>query len=95
MRPACVSCQCEMRCSKTGATIVIMSGGKPYQLWQADIFQCPGCGFEAVTGWAEKPITHSGQEGFRACLKRYLDTGKEEGGRIEYIYEKPAPKGET
>lgn len=91
MRPACVQCQCEMRCSKTGATIVVMSGGEPYQLWQADIFQCPGCGFEAVTGWASKPIRHSGQEDFKVYLERYLEDEKQ-NGRTEYVHEKPTPK---
>ena len=89
MRPVCVQCQCEMRCSKTGATIVVMSGDEPYQIWQADIFQCPGCGFEAVTGWAGKPFKYRHEENFQQAVEGYR---RQKCERVEYVYEKPTPR---
>ena len=48
MNPACVDCQREMFCAKTGRVIevrVILDDGseRPHQLWRADEFRCRAC----------------------------------------------------
>ncbi len=93
MRPVCVKCQCEMRCVKTGADIVVMSGCEPYQIWQADIFGCPSCGVEVIAGWASKPWKAQHDPDFDELVSRLQDARQSSPScRIEYVYEKPTPK---
>src|ERR1039458_5610600 len=58
-RPVCVKCHTEMRCEKNGVGVLDMSSNEqPYQLWEADKFKCPGCGFEVVVGFAQRATEH-------------------------------------
>jgi len=79
-----------MRCTKTGADIIVMSDGKPYQIWVGDIFGCLGCGVEIVTGWGNKPWKLSHEPNFDDLVNRLESSPSH---RVEYVYEKPTPKG--
>lgn len=41
---ACVRCELAYATVKVGASVETMTTSGPYQLYAADILQCPGCG---------------------------------------------------
>ena len=58
---ACVKCKVFMICKKTGVWVeegMPKSGDVwgPYKLWQADLAECPNCGFELITGFGANPV---------------------------------------
>lgn len=55
MNPYCISCSKEMICSKNGSVLVVPVGIRPYKIYQSDCYKCPNCGFEVMTGFAQKP----------------------------------------
>lgn len=46
MRPVCVACECEMKCTLTGALIRI----NPNYFYAGDMFECPICENSIITG---------------------------------------------
>ena len=45
-----------MRMKKAGVVVEEhREGGKPYKIWQADLWECPTCGHECILGFAAKP----------------------------------------
>lgn len=55
-RPVCVQCRCEFRPEQNGFYIEEMAAGnRPYRLWYADLWECPGCRNQIVTGFANQP----------------------------------------
>jgi len=57
----CVSCAMFMRRKKNG---VVVEEGRPlsnvpnnqwgpYKLWMADLFECPSCGYQIISGFAQ------------------------------------------
>jgi len=51
MRPICVPCRIEMRCEENGVLIRDPEvGGFPSTYWVADLWRCPVCGHQIITG---------------------------------------------
>ena len=44
---------------------------KPYKLWMADLWRCPDCGHELISGWASQPISEHYKEDFAEAQLRY------------------------
>ncbi len=64
-RPVCVRCQCELKPEKNGVGLLDMFDApesKPYQLWDADLWKCPKCGIEIITGFGAGPLAIHFQE---------------------------------
>lgn len=58
MRPICVKCQREMECVKNEFPVyekgVLSRGGyPPVTVWCGDLFECPDCRTQIVTGFGE------------------------------------------
>jgi hypothetical protein len=85
-RPVCVKCQIELRPQRNGVGVLDMAKDEPYQLCEADMYRCPGCGFEVVIGFAR-----TGWEHFEPSFDRQLDRHRQQGTLI-YNYEKPRPE---
>jgi hypothetical protein len=70
MRPACVKCRVEFRCKKNGFMAVTMAGlpPQPYQIWSADMWECPGCKVQILSGFSRIPIAENWQENFHRWL---------------------------
>ena len=66
--PICASCPKPMVCDKTGLTVLFISDGYPYQIWQTDRFRCDGCGSMVVTGFGNKPIADIYQDNFDSYM---------------------------
>lgn len=41
---------------------------QPYKLWVADLWQCPDCGHELVTGWGVNPLSEHYKPGFSELI---------------------------
>jgi hypothetical protein len=69
-RPVCVSCQLEFRCEKNSVAAVLLSGSPPapYQIWDCDMWKCPGCGMKILSGYGRQPLAENWQDKFRAEL---------------------------
>lgn len=68
----CAQCNQAMRPKKNGAPFVEMAGDRPYKLWDADLWECQGCGAEVLyTAPAQQPIAEHFQPDFTAKLESY------------------------
>jgi len=55
--PICAKCRVTFRCEKNGIIIhepdsAMCDGWR----WKADLYRCPGCGLEIVTGYGQEPL---------------------------------------
>lgn len=63
-------------CVEEGFPVKPAEGDKPaewagYKLWEADLWECEGCGFQLVTGFAKLPIAEHYQPTYQACRARH------------------------
>ena len=42
-----------------------------YKLWQADLWECPGCGAQLVTGYGRNPIAEHYETDYAAQVARH------------------------
>jgi len=62
-RPVCVKCQIQMRCEKNGVGLLeLATPNRPYKIWSSDLFRCPVCGFEVLTGYSDNATHHSSEK---------------------------------
>lgn len=59
-RPICCNCCIEMKREKNGATALYLAFNPPapYQAWHVDLFKCPLCGHETLSGFAGNAYWH-------------------------------------
>jgi len=72
-RLVCVKCQRRYRRMKCGINVVETFGensDEPYKLWKADLWRCPGCGTEIVTGFGFENFAEHYQPNFKEVLAR-------------------------
>jgi predicted RNA-binding Zn-ribbon protein involved in translation (DUF1610 family) len=78
-RPVCVKCEVELRPEKNSVGLVdYMTLGEgedektdPSQVWEADLWKCPVCGYEIVTGFGNSPVSTLHESNFQRILTRY------------------------
>ncbi len=91
----CIHCQTELRKSNLG-TLVIETADmgepdpSPYKVWSADTFQCPGCGFEVVADFCERPMR---EDHYAKDFPAWLKTRKAAAKHIVYDHEKTTNGG--
>jgi hypothetical protein len=56
VRPVCVQCKVEMRCSKTGAFVT-----HDNRIWSGDAFRCESCDAEVIVGFGQ-PFLNKGHK---------------------------------
>jgi len=85
-RPICIKCETEFQQIKTGIAVVDMFSlpPKPYQIWLADLFECPVCKVQIVGGFADSPLVRHSE----ADLKHWLQLWKAGGGFQVFNYER-------
>lgn len=73
--PVCAKCNKDMYPKKNGVGVLDYADFGPYQVWDADLWACRGCGIEVVLGFAQGPIArHDGEEGRLArCCASYKE----------------------
>lgn len=67
VRPICVPCAAEMFCVKNGYVFVTMADLAPYEVHSGDMWQCPTCGHQILSGFGTGPLaqhfeSHFGEE---------------------------------
>ena len=81
----CVKCQKELRPKKNDVAFVETSGPErsPYKIWLADLWACPVCGVEIVSGFGCAAIHGNWEEDFEQSLHR-----EQKRGPVFYSHEK-------
>lgn len=60
-----------MRVKQNSVTVEeVMEDGSPYKLWDADLWECPECGVEVVSGFARAPLAEHYQPTYAAERER-------------------------
>lgn len=60
-----------MRVKKNSVTVEeLTEDGRPYKLWDADLFECVECGVEVVSGFARAPLAEHYQPTYAAQRER-------------------------
>jgi sarcosine oxidase delta subunit len=56
-----------MRPKKNSVTVEeVTEDGRPYKLWDADLWECPECGNRIVAGFASQPLAEHYQHTYEA-----------------------------
>jgi len=53
---ACASCGKTLENVRSGIYVIKWHGGRPVQVWLADLLRCPICGLEICGGFGSEPI---------------------------------------
>ena len=74
----CVPCGRKYQLVKTGVILATMFNDPPteYEMWEADLHQCPKCGHQAVLGVANQPFGVHFQDVFADLLQKAQDSGR-------------------
>lgn len=56
MLPICVPCKVQMKVRKNGVDLELMAGSNPYQIWSGDLYECPRCSVQIVSGFGKEPV---------------------------------------
>jgi hypothetical protein len=56
MRISCPTCKLDLRVKKNSVGVESMADFGSYQYFHADLWKCPVCGLEVVTGFGSTPI---------------------------------------
>ena len=71
-RPVCPKCSRELHPEKNGVGVLDLNdNGKPYEVYDADLWKCPSCGMEVVGGFGNSPIAAHYQDNFQKMLDGY------------------------
>lgn len=59
-QPLCVKCQVYLKCEKNEVRVLQTwsEEKKPDVVYYADLFKCPKCGYEIITGFGWEPILY-------------------------------------
>jgi len=71
-RPVCVKCKLELHPETNGVGVLDLNeNGEPYELYDADLWKCPGCGMEVVGGFGRGPIASHFEDNFEKMIAGY------------------------
>ena len=71
-RPVCTKCNRELHPEKNGVGVLDLNeDGKPYEVYDADLWKCPGCGMEVVGGFGEGCISAHYEADFQKMIDGY------------------------
>jgi hypothetical protein len=61
-----------MRVKKNSVTVEeLLEDGAPYKLWDADLWECPDCGVEVITGFGARPLAEHYQTEYGTQRARF------------------------
>ena len=71
-RPVCKKCETELKPEKNDIRLVdtFQDPPQPCKIWSADLWKCPGCGYEVVVGFGQGAIMEHWEDGFAGYLER-------------------------
>lgn len=76
VKPICIGCNCFYRPKRNGvvfeecmpeggAPMGQPEGWRPYKLWRGDLWKCPKCGHELISGVASLPLAEHYQPEYK------------------------------
>lgn len=72
----CVGCKTYLRPRKDDIVVLVeMEDGRPYQLWSADLWECPDCGAQVVLGYGQ----HQWAEHYELDFEEQLQKARARG----------------
>ena len=72
-RPVCAECEVEMVPETNGVGVLDMAEFGPHQVWDADLYKCPKCGFEVIVGFGQAPLAEHHEGNFESTVQSYRD----------------------
>jgi hypothetical protein len=86
----CVHCQTEFRVKSNDVYLVEMFNDppRPYKIWSADSWECPGCGSVVLSGFSQECWEHF-ETDFAYHLEMIKKKEKDGHCTIVYDFEKP------
>ena len=78
-RPVCPRCERELHPEENGVGVLDMANGRAYEVYDADLWKCPGCGMEVVGGFGNKAISAHYEENFQRMIGGYKTLFKNNG----------------
>ena len=66
----CVNCEVELKPDVNGALIIEHASFGPYKLWYADVWKCPKCNHQTVSGFGHNPLMEHFEDGFEVFLEK-------------------------
>ena len=65
-----------LRPRKNDITVLItMDDGRPYKLWQADLWECPDCGHQVILGYGQSHWAEHYEPDFDEQLQKARNRG--------------------
>jgi hypothetical protein len=76
-----------MLCKQNSVTVEeLMEDGSPYKLWDADLWECPDCGTQIITGFGKSPLAEHYQPNYQEVRTRlmpiHLGRCRKQGGYV-------------
>ena len=71
---ACVTCSTLLRPRKNEIYVLITDGDNPYQIWMADLWECPDCGQQIAAGYGRQPVSVRHMDNFESEMKNVTHT---------------------
>lgn len=86
----CVKCEREMRPKENDAVYLETAGPDrlPYKIWSADVWACPICEIEVVSGFGLNPIAGNWEDDFHDRVAVLLSNQINGGKKVHYSHEK-------
>ena len=73
--PICWPCGLQMRPEKNGVAVIEMAYFGPAAIWMSDLWKCPECGVEIVSGFGNRPFSEHYQPDFARHLADAVASG--------------------
>jgi len=66
-KPVCVPCGREFKVIKNGTVAQenIGPNGEPYKIWSADLWECPVCHSQILSGFGNRPLSQVHHQDFK------------------------------
>ncbi len=74
--PHCVKCQVLYRPKTNGMTLEMMAGFGSFELFKADLIECPGCGNQIIHGYGQNPVSVHFWDDYKEALEKEKKLGK-------------------
>jgi len=87
MKPICVECETEFRMEIAGIYVKEMyrDNKEVYKIHSADLWRCPKCGKQIVSGFGQKPLAQSFEE---ERMRELVAEIEEKGLTVIHNYER-------
>jgi len=74
----CAKCECELKPKSNDVRVVeyFLKPPKPYKIWCADLWVCPKCGVEIVSGFGFKSLSEHYETTFQDTLSDSISNHK-------------------